>query len=181
MTQDLPNLAARVVEILTPAAQAGPKRANLTSAIATAFRPYIEAAVTGAPPKPLRDDQDRREKEWLVSMAWYRGPAGKHDTLIASSQGRVMDTSGTVRAYGGDIVRGLDAAADLVADAATEIGAPFSDYGALPMRRYLGFLRATISKQGGYATGRRVSKDGCWYLVLDIFREDAFPNKEQSQ
>jgi len=174
----LPALAAQVAELLTPAVTAGtaPKRASLTSAIMTAFRPYVEAAVTGDTPRALLDTRDRRERRWLVSLAFYTGTPGSIDTLVAESEGRrTAGLDGEVTSYGGDSVTGLDGAAELIAEYAAKIQAPLSDYGAPNMRRALGYLRPTISRQGGHATMRRTSECGRWHLIADIFREDALP------
>ncbi len=173
---NLPELAQAVATALQPALASGnaPQRASHTNAILTAFRPYVEAAVTGAAPKQLRDQSDRREKMWLVSLAFWTGTPGTIDELVAESDGRVADGNGKPSRYGGDQVKGLDGAAELVAEYAMACGAP-PDFDAATMRKALAYLRPTISRQQGHATMRRTSACGRWHLVADIFREGSFP------
>lgn len=174
---NLKTLAAQVVAHLKddPAVTNGPSRANLTAAISTAFRPYLLAAVTGEESKAVRDTRDRRERLWYVSMEFWRGE--KLDIPAAVSEGRRLGENGDIVRYGGDVVAGLDAAADLVAEYAEAIGAPPETFGAGPMRLALAYLRPTISRRGGYAVSHRKSPDLLWYLIAHIWREGAFPEE----
>lgn len=178
MSDSLSELAKEVATILGPTAASGPKRANLTSAIMTAFRPYVEHAVTGTAPKAVRDGQDKRVRKWLVSWElWTVGVGGQLDVLKGAAEGR--EAGKEAGRYGGDICTGLDDAAAWLSDVAAQLGAYSSgdDFTPANLSRALYQLRPTISRQGGHATMRRTSADGRWHLIADVFREDAFPKE----
>jgi hypothetical protein len=168
---NLPQLAQAVVKELAPIATAdnAPKRATLTSAIMTAFRPYVELAISGTPGKLLRDTSDRREKHWRVSLEFWRAKDGEFTELAGESEGRNIN-AGVV---GGEVVKGLDDAAALIDEYAQTLGAPLESFGFLRMTKALANLRPTLSRQSGRATMRRTSDCQRWHLVCDIIREAA--------
>lgn len=180
MTEEetLRTLALTVRDVLKDRVGGGPKRSNLTNAIMTAFRPYVDEAVTGAAPKGVRDATDRREKSWLVSCEWWYGPSGKPDTRVAESEGRVTDSNGKVIRYGGDTFKGLDSVATHLTWCAVQVGAvPSDDWTIAAFNKALGYLRPTIQRNKGHATMRRTSADGRWHLICDVFREGSFPKE----
>lgn len=171
-------LAKNVKAALEKRVAHGPRRSNLTSSIMTAFRPYVDEVVTGIPPKAARDNDDRRQKIWLVSCEWWYGPSGKPDTKMAESEGRATDAKGVVKRYGGDMFVGLDAAAEALMQYAAQImNAPSPDWSVAAFRKALGYLRPTIQRNNGHATMRRTSSDGRWHLICDVFREGSFPKE----
>lgn len=182
-------LAKNVKAALEKRVANGPRRSNLTSSIMTAFRPYVDEVVTGIPPKAARDNDDRRQKTWLVSCEWWYGPSGKPDTKMGESDGRATDIKGVVKRYGGDTFIGLDAVADHLTWCASELGAATDhartqggraiepDWSVAAFRKALGYLRPTIQRNNGHATMRRTSSDGRWHLICDVFREGSFPNE----
>lgn len=174
MYEELSALAAQAVELLRPTVEGPdfPKRASAVSAYMTAFRPYVESAVTGEFPRPLAAAMDRRKKLWRVSMEFWKRE-GDDDFIIAVSPGRTMSTEGEVTAIGGDVVMGFDGIVELIADYAAGVGAMVPEFQPAAMMRALDDLRSTISRQGGYATMRRISADGVWRLVCDVQREDS--------
>lgn len=180
----LRELAAAVRDVLKERVSGGPKRANLTSAIMTAFRPYVDEAVTGIAPKAVRDMDDRRVKEWRVSCEWWYGPSGKPDQKMGESEGRLTKPDGTVLKYGGDTFKGLDAVATHLTWCALQLGATQLDAGKsgedwsiAAFEKALGYLRPTIQRNNGKATMRRTSSDGRWHLICDVFREGSFPKE----
>lgn len=171
-------LACSVRDALRARVETGPRRANLTSALATAFRPYLDEAVTGIAPKAVRDTNDRRTKLWLVSCEWWYGPSGKPDQKMAESEGRLTDAKGVVKRYGGDTFVGLDAVAEALESYAAQLmNAPSEDWSVHTLKTALGYLRPTIQRNKGHATMRRTSSDGRWHLICDVFREGSFPKE----
>lgn len=171
-------LAKNVKSALEKRVANGPRRSNLTSSIMTAFRPYVDEVVTGIPPKAARDNDDRRQKTWLVSCEWWYGPSGKPDTKMGESDGRATDAKGVVKRYGGDTFIGLDAVATHLTWCAIQLDAmPSADWTIGAMTKALGYLRPTIQRNNGHATMRRTSSDGRWHLICDVFREGSFPNE----
>lgn len=172
MSDRLTELAGEVVALLRPVIDDAnfPKRSTVTGAFMTAFRPYVEAALTGVMPRPAAAREDRRKRLWRLSMEFWRRD-GTSDTLVAVSPGRKTDAEGIVVDIGGDVVAGMDTAAELIADYAAGVGAMVPDFQPAHILRALDDLRATISRQGGRATMRRVSSDGTWALVCDVQRE----------
>lgn len=169
-------IAAELVSILGPVVGDGPKRANLTNAILTALRPYVEQTVTGVAPKVLRDVAIQREKRWLISLEFWSGEGLTE--CVGASHGRARANNKVVT-YGGDIVQGLDAAAALIEDFARQIGAPLAAgaFNYADVSRALNYLRPTISRRHGHATMRRTTPDKAWHLICDVFRDDAFPKE----
>lgn len=158
------QLARRVITIFE---QSGAKCASHAVAL---LRPWLKYAYgETVAPKEWRNEFDHRKRQWLISLQWYCNAE-----LVAESDGLRRDTNGVILNYGGDMVTGLDGAAELVAEYATQIGAP-AEFAAEPMRLALANLRPTISRQGGRATMRRVSECRQWNLVAHVFREDALP------
>jgi len=152
-----------------------PKRANRVNALMTALRPYLEEAVNGAAPLPnarRAPSPDQRTRPWLLSMEFWRG-----NEKVAESDGRRTDNTGLIVAHGGNVVKGLDEGAQLIADFARDLGAPEEQFAFGVMRKTLGYLRATISRQQGHATMRHRRPDTDWVLICDVFREDAFPKE----
>ncbi len=173
------TLAAQVVasfkdhpDVLTHVANDKP----LASAISTVFRPYLQAAVTGKDPKGVRDDSDRREKRWLVSLEFWDVPRAE---MIAASEGREWSDAerSEVARYGGEVFRGLEAVAGFIAFQAKHAfdGHVPDAFSEAVLSKALAYLRPTITRQQGRATMRRTTADGRYHLVCDIFREDAFP------
>jgi len=171
---DLRELAAAVVAAVR-ADDNAPMRKTAAGSILAAFRPYVEAELTGIAPKQLRDEADRRQKRWYVSFEFWTG--SKLDVLAAESNGRQYSTTQEITRYGGDIVQGLDGAAELVEKYATELQAPLTTFGRVPMRQAFGYLRPTISRQSGYGVLRRKAPEGNWYLIAHVWREDVFPKE----
>jgi hypothetical protein len=171
----LEELAAAVVAECEPLLEFGPARKTKTSAIMTVFRQYVEGAVTGIQPKLVTGVGDRRQRQWLISLEFWDTEAA---TRLADSTGRHYDTDHAVTAYGGDVVTGLDAAADLVAEYAAQAVPEYAaDFGQETMRRAFAGIRPTLSRQQGHATMRRTSADGKRHLICDIFRDTNFPKE----
>jgi hypothetical protein len=173
MNDELSTLTARAVELLraTVADPRFPSRASPVSAYMTALRPYVEAALLGVTPRPLAAATDGRKRPWRVSMEFWKRE-GDVDTLMGVSPNRVTDSRGEILELGGDVVNGMTGIAQLIADYAVGIGAATPCFQAPALERALGDLRATISRQGGFATMRRTSDDGLWRLVCDVKREE---------
>lgn len=163
------KLAREVVRVFGRLAISRAQYVNEVTAITATLRPYLQHVMHGYLPRYMRNNMDLRRREWLISLQWYRNAE-----LVAESDGLRRDTGGTILHYGGDMVTGLDGAAELVAEYAVQIGAP-AEFAAEPMRLALANLRPTISRQGGRATMRRMSECRQWNLVAHVFREDALP------
>lgn len=174
MSNDLTDIAREAIALLRPIVESArfPARSTPVSAYSSAFRPYLEAALTGIPPRPVISDTDRRKRPWRLSMEFWK-IEGYTETCAASSPGRITDTRGEVLELGGDVVAGLDAAAELIADYASQCGANVPDFSIPAIARALQDLRSTLSRQQGKATMRRTSACGKWHLVCDVQREES--------
>lgn len=136
------------------------------------LRPYIEASMSARAPRHVASLADMRHRRWLVSVEWLDVQTSE---VIAASEGRRQ--SGDDFYYGGELVTGLAGAADLLADYATQLGAPADDYSRAALLKSLENLRPTLSRCGGKAKMSKVSACGKWWLRADIFREDVKPER----
>lgn len=146
----------------------GANRANRASAIATALRPYLQYVHTGVVPKALHDNADKRFRQYRVSMVWTDVASAE---TIAESEGRRYDTERNLIELGGDVVSGLDTAAQLVAEYAAQLPvAPESlaEFTHAALARPFGNLRRSLSFKHGAATLNRVSKDNKLLLKCEV-------------
>ncbi len=183
MTLDpvLQALVDTVIDNALPDVEPASIQQTAVVAMCKHLRPYIEVAMSARAPKHAAGIGDMRMKKWLISVEWYDVPRAE---VIAMSEGRYTVGHGKnkeIRAYGGDMVRGLAGAADLLAEQAAQLGLPIEDYGRKPMLRAFENLRPTLSRQNGRGTMRRESTDGKWWVCVDVFREDVAPKDEVRQ
>lgn len=169
MNQTKLKVARDVVQAFaSDADELAASRVSRASALATALRPYLQYLETGVVPKELRDEVDRRLRQYRISMIWTDGITAE---TLAESEGRRYDTERNLIELGGDVVMGLDAGARLVAEYAELLPvAPESraDFTYPALVRPFGNLRRSLSFKHGAATMNRISSDNKLLLKCEV-------------
>ncbi len=140
-------------------------RANRTSAMITAMRPYVEYVMTGVIPKQIYDEGDRRLRQYRISMVWVEVRTGR---VIAESHGRQYDSEGNLVEFGGEVVEGMDSIAHVIAEYARLLPFDMRDFTYSALKRPVENLRSTLSFRGGAATMKRTSHNNQVQLICEI-------------